>query len=134
MQSEKNQLAEESDQAKKRRKIELEKAAEARQKAVEENVRLKRQLKLGKSRVSWGDFRERSPRVLAEMELLAEISSEETSQEFVKQSVQDAELITNAAAIKSRVLEDYRSWLDKGLECALRITLIRDGNVAGLRS
>ena len=42
------------------------------------------------------------------MELLAEISSEETSEEFVKQSVQDAELIDKYAAIKSKVLENYK--------------------------
>ena len=138
LQSEKNQLAEESDQAKKRRKIELEKAAEARQKAVEENMRLEKAAEARQKAEYLREISEReakkAQRVLAEMELLAEISSEETSQEFVKQSVQDAELIDKyAAAIKSKVLEDYKILAgQEGLECTLRITLIRDGNVAGV--
>lgn len=138
LQSEKNQLAKESNQAQKRRKIELEKAAEARQKAVEENMRLEKAAEARQKAESLREISEReaakAQRVLAEMELLAEINSEETSEEFVKQSVQDAELIDKyAAAIKSKVLEDYKILAgQEGLECTLRITLIRDGNVAGV--
>ena len=138
LQSEKNQMAKESNQAQKRRKIELEKAAEARQKAVEENMRLEKAAEARQKAESLREISEReaekAQRVLAEMELLAEISSEETSEEFVKQSVQDAELIDKyAAAIKSKVLENYKILAgQEGLECTLRITLIRDGNVAGV--
>lgn len=138
LQSEKNQIAKESNQAQKRRKIELEKAAEARQKAVEENMRLEKAAEARQKAESLREISEReaakAQRVLAEMELLAEINSEETSEEFVKQSVQDAELIDKyAAAIKSKVLEDYKILAgQEGLECTLRITLIRDGNVAGV--
>ena len=138
LQSEKNQLAKESSQAQKRRKIELEKAAEARQKAVEENMRLEKAAEARQKAESLREVSEReakkAQRVLAEMELLAEISSEETSEEFVKQSVQDAELIDKyAAAIKTKVIENYKILAgQEGLECTLRITLIRDGNVAGV--
>jgi colicin import membrane protein len=138
LQSEKNQIAKESQQAQKRRKVELEKAAEARQKAVEENIRLEKAAKARQKAESLREFSERkaakAQRVLAEMELLAEISSEETSEEFVKQSVQDAELIDKyAAAIKTKVIENYKILAgQEGLECTLRITLIRDGNVAGV--
>ena len=102
-------------------KVRLEKAAEARQKA--ESLR----------EISEREA-EKAQRVLAEMELLAELSSEETSEEFVKQSVQDAELIDKyAAAIKTKVIENYKILAgQEGLECTLRITLIRDGNVAGV--
>ena len=138
LQSEKNQIAKESQQAQKRRKVELEKAAEARQKAVEENIRLEKAAKARQKAESLREVSERkaakAQRVLAEMELLAEISSEETSEEFVKQSVQDAELIDKyAAAIKTKVIENYKILAgQEGLECTLRITLIRDGNVAGV--
>ncbi len=138
LQSEKNQIAKESNQAQKRRKIELEKAAEARQKAVEEKVRLEKAAEARQKAESLREISEReaakAQRVLAEMELLAEISSEETSEEFVKQSVQDAELIDKyAAAIKTKVIENYKILAgQEGLECTLRITLIRDGNVAGV--
>ena len=138
LQSEKNQIAKESQQAQKRRKVELEKAAEARQKAVEENIRLENAAKARQKAESLREVSERNAakaqRVLAEMELLAEISSEETSEEFVKQSVQDAELIDKyAAAIKTKVIENYKILAgQEGLECTLRITLIRDGNVAGV--
>ena len=138
LQSEKNQIAKESKQAQKRRKVELEKAAEARQKAVEENIRLENAAKARQKAESLRAVSERkaakAQRVLAEMELLAEISSEETSEEFVKQSVQDAELIDKyAAAIKTKVIENYKILAgQEGLECTLRITLIRDGNVAGV--
>ena len=138
LQSEKNQMAKESNQAQKRRKIELEKAAEARQKAVEENMRLEKAAEARQKAESLREISEReaekAQRVLAEMELLAEISSEETSEEFVKQSVQDAELIDKyAAAIKTKVIENYKILAgQEGLECTLRITLIRDGNVAGV--
>ena len=138
LQSEKNQIAKESQQAQKRRKVELEKVAEARQKAVEENIRLEKAAKARQKAESLREVSERkaakAQRVLAEMELLAEISSEETSEEFVKQSVQDAELIDKyAAAIKTKVIENYKILAgQEGLECTLRITLIRDGNVAGV--
>jgi colicin import membrane protein len=138
LQSEKNQIAKESQQAQKRRKVELEKAAEARQKAVEEKIRLEKAAKARQKAESLRAVSERkaakAQRVLAEMELLAEISSEETSEEFVKQSVQDAELIDKyAAAIKTKVIENYKILAgQEGLECTLRITLIRDGNVAGV--
>ena len=138
LQSEKNQIAKESQQAQKRRKVELEKAAEARQKAVEENIRLEKAAKARQKAESLREVSERkaakAQRVMAEMELLAEISSEETSEEFVKQSVQDAELIDKyAAAIKTKVIENYKILAgQEGLECTLRITLIRDGNVAGV--
>ena len=138
LQSEKNQIAKESNQAQRRRKIELEKAAEARQKAVEEKVRLEKAAEARQKAESLRRISEReaakAQRVLAEMELLAEISSEETSEEFVKQSVQDAELIDKyAAAIKTKVIENYKILAgQEGLECTLRITLIRDGNVAGV--
>ena len=138
LQSEKNQIAKESKQAQKRRKVELEKAAEARQKAVEENIRLENAAKARQKAESLRAVSERkaakAQRVLAEMELLAEISSEEASEEFVEQSLQDAELIDKyATAIKSKVLENYKILAgQEGLECTLRITLIRDGNVAGI--
>ena len=138
LQSEKNQIAKESQQAQKRRKVELEKAAEARQKAVEENIRLENAAKARQKAESLRAVSERkaakAQRVLAEMELLAEISSEEASEEFVEQSLQDAELIDKyATAIKSKVLENYKILAgQEGLECTLRITLIRDGNVAGI--
>ncbi len=138
LQSEKNQIAKESKQAQKRRKVELEKAAEARQKAVEENIRLENAAKARQKAESLREVSERkaakAQRVLAEMELLAEISSEEASEEFVEQSLQDAELIDKyATAIKSKVLENYKILAgQEGLECTLRITLIRDGNVAGI--
>ncbi len=138
LQSEKNQIAKESKQAQKRRKVELEKAAEARQKAVEENTRLEKAAKARQKAESLREVSERkaakAQRVLAEMELLAEISSEEASEEFVEQSLQDAELIDKyATAIKSKVLENYKILAgQEGLECTLRITLIRDGNVAGI--
>ena len=138
LQSEKNQIAKESKQAQKRRKVELEKAAEARQKAVEENIRLENAAKARQKAESLREISERkaakAQRVLAEMELLAEISSEEASEEFVEQSLQDAELIDKyATAIKSKVLENYKILAgQEGLECTLRITLIRDGNVAGI--
>ena len=138
LQSEKNQIAKESKQAQKRRKVELEKAAEARQKAVEENIRLENAAKARQKAESLRDVSERkaakAQRVVAEMELLAEISAEEASEEFVEQSLQDAELIDKyATAIKSKVLENYKILAgQEGLECTLRITLIRDGNVAGI--
>ena len=138
LQLEKNQIAKESNQAQKRRKIDLEKAAEARQKVVEEKVRLKKAAEARQKAESLREVSEReakkAQRVLAEMELLAELSSEETSEEFVKQSVQDAELIDKyAAAIKTKVIENYKILAgQEGLECTLRITLIRDGNVAGV--
>ena len=138
LQSEKNQIAKESKQAQKRRKVELEKAAEARQKTVEENIRLENAAKARQKAESLREISERkaakAQRVLAEMELLAEISSEEASEEFVEQSLQDAELIDKyATAIKSKVLENYKILAgQEGLECTLRITLIRDGNVAGI--
>ncbi len=138
LQSEKNQIAKESDQAQKRRNIELEKAAKARQKAVEENMRLEKAAKARQKAESLREVSEReaakAQRVLAEMELLAEISSEEAPEQFVEQSLKDAELIDKyAAAIKSKVLESYKILAgQEGLECTLRITLIRDGNVAGV--
>ena len=138
LQSEKNQIAKESKQAQKRRKVELEKAAEARQKAVEEKIRLEKAAKARQKAESLRAVSERkaakAQRVLAEIELLAEISSEEASEEFVEQSLQDAELIDKyATAIKSKVLENYKILAgQEGLECTLRITLIRDGNVAGI--
>ena len=138
LQLEKNQIAKESNQAQKRRKIDLEKAAEARQKVVEEKVRLEKAAEARQKAESLREISEReaekAQRVLAEMELLAELSSEETSEEFVKQSVQDAELIDKyAAAIKTKVIENYKILAgQEGLECTLRITLIRDGNVAGV--
>ena len=138
LQSEKNQIAKESKQAQKRRKFELEKAAEARQKVVEENKRLENAAKARQKAESLREMSERkaakAQRVLAEMELLAEISSEEASEEFVEQSLQDADLIDKyATAIKSKVLENYKILAgQEGLECTLRITLIRDGNVAGI--
>ena len=138
LQSEKNQIAKESKQAQKRRKVELEKAAEARQKTVEENIRLENAAKARQKAESLREISERkaakAQRVLAEMELLAEISSEEASEEFVEQVLQDAELIDKyATAIKSKVLENYKILAgQEGLECTLRITLIRDGNVAGI--
>ena len=138
LQSEKNQIAKESKQAQKRRKFELEKAAEARQKVVEENIRLENAAKARQKAESLREMSERkaakAQRVLAEMELLAEISSEEASEEFVEQSLQDADLIDKyATAIKSKVLENYKILAgQEGLECTLRITLIRDGNVAGI--
>ena len=138
LQSEKNQIAKESKQAQKRRKFELEKAAEARQKVVEENKRLENAAKARQKAESLREMSERkaakAQRVLAEVELLAEISSEEASEEFVEQSLQDADLIDKyATAIKSKVLENYKILAgQEGLECTLRITLIRDGNVAGI--
>ena len=138
LQSEKNQIAKESNQAQKRRKIELEKAAKARQKAVEENMRLEAAAKARQKAESLREISEReaakAQRVMAEMELLAEISSEEAPEEFLEQSLKDAELIDKyATAIKSRVLENYKILAgQEGLECTLRITLIRDGNVAGV--
>ena len=138
LQSEKNQIAKESKQAQKRRKFELEKAAEARQKVVEENIRLENAAKARQKAESLREMSERkaakAQRVLAEVELLAEISSEEASEEFVEQSLQDADLIDKyATAIKSKVLENYKILAgQEGLECTLRITLIRDGNVAGI--
>ena len=138
LQSEKNQIAKESDQAQKRRNIELEKAAKARQKVVEENMRLEKAAKARQKAESLREVSEReaakAQRVLAEMELLAEISSEEAPEQFVEQSLKDAELIDKyAAAIKSKVLESYKILAgQEGLECTLRITLIRDGNVAGV--
>ena len=138
LQSEKSRIAKDSELAQKRRKIELEKAAEARQKAAEENMRLEKAAKARQKAESLREISEReaakAQRVLAEMELLAEMSSEEASEEFLEQSLRDAELIDKyAAVIKSKVLEGYKILAgQEGLECTLRITLIRDGNVAGV--
>ena len=138
LQSEKSQIAKDSELAQKRRKIELEKAAEARQKAAEENMRLEKAAKARQKAESLREISEReaakAQRVLAEMELLAEMSSEEASEEFLEQSLRDAELIDKyATVIKSKVLESYKILAgQEGLECTLRITLIRDGNVAGV--
>ena len=56
LQSEKNQISKESKQAQKRRKIELEKVAEARQKAVEENIRLENAAKARQKAESLREF------------------------------------------------------------------------------
>ena len=138
LQSEKSQIAKDSELAQKRRKIELDKAAKAKQKAAEENMRLEKAAKARQKAESLREISEReaakAQRVLAEMELLAEMSSEEASEEFLEQSLRDAELIDKyAAVIKSKVLESYKILAgQEGLECTLRITLIRDGNVAGV--
>ena len=139
LQSEKNKIAKESTKAQKRRQVELEKADKARLKALEEKKRLETAKKRREEAESLREVSERevkkAQRVLAEMELLAEISSEEVSEEFVAQSRQDAELIDKyAAAIKAKVLENYKILAGhEGLKCTLRITLIRDGNVAGVQ-
>ena len=113
LQLEKNQIAKESNQAQKRRKIDLEKAAEARQKVVEEKVRLKK---------------------AAEARQKAESLREVSEREAAKAQRVLAEMIDKyAAAIKTKVIENYKILAgQEGLECTLRITLIRDGNVAGV--
>ncbi|MEC9248308.1 MAG: cell envelope integrity protein TolA [Pseudomonadota bacterium] len=138
LRSEKDRISREKSQALKKRDVELKKAADAKQQADDESKRLLEARRLREEAELRKERTEKevaeAERLLAETELQAEIKSEEVLQEHSEQKAHDAELIDRyAAAIRSRVLENYTVLPGhEGLECTLRINLIRDGHVAGV--
>ena len=138
LRSEKDRISREKLQALKKRDVELKKAADAKKLADDESKRLLKATRLREEAELKKELAEKevanAERVLAETELQAEIKSEEVLEELSEQRVRDAKLIDRyAAAIKSRVLENYTVLPGhEGLACTLRINLIRDGHVAGV--
>ena len=139
LKSKKAEVAKQREDALEKQKRELSKIEKTKRKVVEESLileRLKKERAIAeKRRLDSLEAMSKAEKKLAEKELRMQLESEEIEEtEEFKKNLDNELLNRYAKNIKALVLQNFTILPGhEGLECTLRITLVRDGNIAGIK-